>query len=593
MSRGAGRSGEGEQEGIGRCDALAPHVSRAPPDRGARQVEGQRAMGFPPIQPPLGALPEYGQPYHAWWKQEKQRNPYADAPVFSAREATPGSGSNSTATTRTKSSRRTTSTSSSSRHSYQGGVLGSQPKRFGRSQSARTRGPATGPHAQELQKRVNETLRELEQIKAGTHAVCIAPARPAPRVVPATPRRYVEPVITARRSVPAEELSVGRGPPDRQPHHAVSNGDHLTRRRGNAPAVAAPAPMVSSRLDVAASAPENSTRNRAGMTIEALLTEAGLNQYAGVLTQHGLDFQGILGCTAMQLQQMGMKMGHALRLLSTANRLQGSCEGRSAPSSSAWQALPGEAAAAQRPKMQGEPWSEDEEDALLKARAIYGSRWDAIAGLLPGRSKEECRRHWEQTGSTDNRGDGIIARNITTASTGVSSSVEAPTPTPVPPLLRRMGQQRQTVTAKTGKVMDHGKKASIQHELEAAMAKLESEAEGQARGPHGHNFASDAGGRASLHAESAAYQRRRADAAAVVRRVAGGAGQAGTAVTRRPADTGVLAGARMKPDDDDEIDVLALADAALSAAAQGKPDDDDEIDVLALADAALSAAAQS
>ena len=49
----------------------------------------------------------------------------------------------------------------------------------------------------------------------------------------------------------------------------------------------------------------------------------------------------------------------------------------------------------------------------------------------------------------------------------------------------------------------------------------------------------------------------------------------------------------MKPDDDDEIDVLALADAALSAAAQGKPDDDDEIDVLALADAALSAAAQS
>ena len=130
-------------------------------------------MGFPPIQPPLGALPEYGQPYHAWWKQEKQRNPYADAPVFSAREATPGSGSNSTATTRTKSSRRTTSTSSSSRHSYQGGALGSQPKRFGRSQSARTRGPATGPHAQELQKRVNETLRELEQIKAGTHAVCM------------------------------------------------------------------------------------------------------------------------------------------------------------------------------------------------------------------------------------------------------------------------------------------------------------------------------------------------------------------------------------------------------------------------------------
>ena len=47
----------------------------------------------------------------------------------------------------------------------------------------------------------------------------------------------------------------------------------------------------------------------------------------------------------------------------------------------------------------------------------------------------------------------------------------------------------------------------------------------------------------------------------------------------------------MKPDDDDEIDVLALADAALSAVARGKSNDEDEIDVLALADAALSAAA--
>ena len=43
MSRGAGRSGEGEQEGIGRCDALAPHVSRAPPEQGRLRGSGQWA----------------------------------------------------------------------------------------------------------------------------------------------------------------------------------------------------------------------------------------------------------------------------------------------------------------------------------------------------------------------------------------------------------------------------------------------------------------------------------------------------------------------------------------------------------------------
>ncbi len=526
-------------------------------------------MGFPPIQQPLGALPEYGQPYHAWWKHEKQRNPYADGPVFSARGATPGSRSNSTATTGTKSSRRTNSTSSSSRSSYHGTVQ--QPRLFGRSHSARApNGPATGPHAQALQKRVNATLRELEEIKAGTHAVCIAPARAPPRVVPATPRRYVEPVVTERphherRSVPSV---------DHQPHHALSNGDRLTRRRGNAPAVAAPAPIASSssssNRDATATAPEKSTRNGPGLTVDELLTDAGLNQYAGVLAQAGLDFQGILGSTAMQLQQTGMKMGHALRLLNTANRLQGGGPGGSAPSKNAWQALPAEAAAAQRPKMQSEPWSEDEEDALLKARAIYGSRWDAIAGLLPGRSKDECRRHWEHSGRND-RGDGIVTRNIASASTGVSSSSGAPTPTPVPPHVQRLGQ-RQTGPTQTGKVIDNGKKAAIQNELEAAMAMLESEseAEGHASGVCGHNFASAGGGRGTLHAESAAYERRRADAAAVVRRVAGGSvGQAGYGVRKRPAGTSVGVGGHMRPDGDEEIDVLALAEAALSAAAQG------------------------
>ena len=466
------------------CRHFSPTRKRRSPELEAFPSEPPPRMGFPPIQPPLGMLPEHGQPYHAWWKEEKkQRNPYADGgPVRSARGMTPGARSNSTATTATKSSRRTASTGSSSRGSSTARKQYGQPprKQFGGSHSARAAtGPATGPHAQALQQRVNATLRELEEIKAGTHSVCIAPPRVAPRVVPVTPRRYVEPVVTARRAVPQPEPPAA--PPsvpsasavEQQPHHAVSNGDRLARRRGRAPAVAAPAPMMSSRRDATATAPEQSTRKAPMLTLEAVLTEAGLNQYDGVLSQHGMDVQGVLGSTAMQLQQLGMKMGHALRLLNTANRLQAGGEGRSAPASNTRQAPAVAAAAAgvaHGATREGEPWSEDEEDALLKARAIYGGRWDAIAGLLPGRSKDECRRHWEQSGSSSGggRGDGIIARSSTSASTGVSSSVGAPTPMPMPP-----SQLVQPV--QTGKVMDSGKKAAVQNELEAALAQLEAE----------------------------------------------------------------------------------------------------------------------
>ena len=280
-------------------------------------------MGFPPIaERPEQGFPAQGQPYHAWWTEkpapQQQRNPYGEGPIRSVRGATPGSRSTSTATTATKSSRRTASTGSSGAASYRGpnrGAPRSNQYGGGGSQSARN-AASSGAHAQALQERVNATLRELEEIKAGTHSVCIAPPRTAPRVappqrvVPVTPRRYVEPVVTARRPVPAQEP--GRPTsvpvvlePQPQPQHAVANGDRLARRRGRAPVVAAPAPMMSGRRDVAATAPAAASKAH-GMTLDGLLTEADLGQYGVVLAQNGMDVPAVLGCTAMQLQQMSM-----------------------------------------------------------------------------------------------------------------------------------------------------------------------------------------------------------------------------------------------------------------------------------------------
>jgi hypothetical protein len=283
------------------------------------------------------------------------------------------------------------------------------------------------------------------------------------------------------------------------------------------------------------------------MTLDGLLTEAGLSQYGVVLAQNGMDVPAVAGSTAMQLQQMGMKMGHALRLLNTANRLQGG-EGLSAPASNARQ-TPAVSAAGPGGAMKQGAWSEEQDEVLLKARTIYGGRWDAIAGTVPGRSIEDCKRRWEQSGSDGSGGAvGLAARASTSASTGVSSSVGAPTPIPPAPAQhpQQQQQQRRAVPAGSGKSMDSRKKETVQSELEAALAQLEAETAMADMGMNG--FTSTTG-------DSAVYQRRRTDAAAVVRRVAAG----GPSTGPTPIDD----------ESADAEDILALADAALRSAMKG------------------------
>jgi hypothetical protein len=53
------------------------------------------------------------------------------------------------------------------------------------------------------------------------------------------------------------------------------------------------------------------------------------------------------------------------------------------------------------PSIKHEPWTAEEDTRLRKAVDAFNNTWIDVAGVLPGRTNEQCRERWAEIGTTE------------------------------------------------------------------------------------------------------------------------------------------------------------------------------------------------